>query len=69
MLTSETIEATAHAAFETYRRARYRPLDAGLRRGRSTMPIAFRTRCTAMAAPGAARSPAGRSRSPPRRCR
>jgi 2-keto-4-pentenoate hydratase len=32
MLTSETIEATARAAFETYRtRTRYRPLDAGLR--------------------------------------
>jgi len=33
MLTSETIEATARAAFETYRaRTRYRPLDAALRR-------------------------------------
>ena len=33
MLTSETIEATARAAFETYRtRTRYRPLDAVLRR-------------------------------------
>jgi 2-keto-4-pentenoate hydratase len=33
MLTSDTIEATARAAFDTYRtRTRYRPLDAGLRR-------------------------------------
>src|SRR5439155_1102120 len=32
MLTPETIEATARAAFDTYRtRTRYRPLDAALR--------------------------------------
>ncbi len=32
MLTAETIDATARAAFDTHRtRTRYRPLDAALR--------------------------------------
>ena len=47
MLSPETIDATAHAAFDTHRtRTRYRPLDAALRGRRSTTPIASRTRCT-----------------------
>jgi len=46
MLTPETIDAAARAAFETYTtRARYRPLDATLRAAPLEDAIVSRTPC------------------------